>query len=108
VTRVRRIAECAAINRAAGESIASGQTIRASKVRWPLSRLQLTRRLIVFYLAAIGKPARTSEIRRVILAAFPEATIYGAINELQCAGRIRKLSHERDALFTLAGPRTGY
>jgi hypothetical protein len=66
-----------------------------------ISRLQLTRRLIVFYLAAIGKPARTSEIRQAILRAFPEATIYGAMNELQCEGHIRKLSHERDALFAI-------
>jgi hypothetical protein len=86
-----------AINQAAGE--VAQKATRVGQLS--ISRLQLTRRLIVFYLAAIGKPARTSEIRQAILRAFPEATIYGAINELQCEGRITKLSHERDARFAI-------
>jgi hypothetical protein len=69
----------------------------------PIGKMAQTRRLILHFLTAIGRPARTSEIRAAVLAQYPEAAINGCIGELQAAGEIKRLSFERDALFALRG-----
>jgi hypothetical protein len=71
------------------------------KVRHPIGKLQHTRGLILLFLDTVGRPARTSEIRRAVLRWFPEAAVYGSMVELQCSGHIKRLTHERDALFAL-------
>jgi hypothetical protein len=96
VSRARRIAECAAINQAAGEAAE-----KTARVRHPISKLQHTRGLILLFLDTIGRPARTSEIRKAVLRWCPEAAVYGGMVELQCEGHIKRLSHERDALFAI-------
>ena len=94
MSRARRIAECMAINQAAGKTVQKAARIGVSK-------LQHTRGLILLFLDTIGRPARTSEIRKVVLRWFPEAAVYGGMLELQCSGQIKRLSHERDALFAI-------
>jgi hypothetical protein len=36
-----------------------------------------------------------------VLRTFPEAAVYGGMLELQCSGQIKRLTHERDALFAI-------
>ena len=76
---------------------------RIGKVRHPIGKLQHTRGLILLFLDTVGRPARTSEIARAVLKQYPQAAVYGAMVELQCTGHIKRLSHERDALFALRG-----
>jgi hypothetical protein len=38
-----------------------------------------------------------------VVAQYPEAAVYGSMGELQCAGEIKRLTCERDALFVLGG-----
>lgn len=99
MTRARRIAEGAAINCAAGE--ATQKATRIGKVKHPIGKLQHTRGLILVFLDTVGRPARTSEINKAVLCWYPEAAVYAAMCELHCAGRIKKLTHERDALFAI-------
>jgi hypothetical protein len=73
---------------------------RARKLN-PLSKMQHTRGLILLFLDTVGRPARTSEIRKAVLRWFPEAAVYGSMLELQCSGEIKRLTHERDALFAI-------
>jgi hypothetical protein len=72
-----------------------------SKVTKPIGKMTHTRGLILMFLQTRGRPARTREIRQAVLAQYPEAAIYGRIGELQAAGEIRRLSFERDALYSL-------
>jgi hypothetical protein len=74
-----------------------------SKVTKPIGKMAYTRGLILMFLQTRGRPARTSEIRQAVLQVYGEAPVYGAMGELQCAGEIRRLSFERDALFVLGG-----
>jgi len=71
------------------------------KARHLIGKLQHTRGLILVFLDTIGRPARTSEIVRAVLKFYPEAAVYGSMTELQCTGRIKRMTHERDALFTI-------
>jgi hypothetical protein len=74
-----------------------------SHVSKPIGVTAHTSRLIMLYLATIGRPARTSEVRAAIVKYSPEsaAPIYGCLDDLQTAGHIKRLTTERDALFTL-------
>jgi hypothetical protein len=76
-----------------------------SKVTKPIGMTQHTCQMIMLYLATIGRPARTSEIRKAVVEHSPASTtpIYGCLGDLQTAGEIRRLTHERDALFALRG-----
>jgi hypothetical protein len=71
------------------------------KVQHPIGKLQYTRGLILLFLDTVGRPARTSEIARAVLKQYPEAAVYAAQTELLCSGHIKRLTHERDALFML-------
>jgi hypothetical protein len=62
-----------------------------------------TRQLILLFLKTVGRPARTSEIRKAVLEQYPEAAIYSCISEMQANGQIKRLTFERDALFVLGG-----
>jgi len=85
-----------------GSSLTNGSSLFSmSKVRHPISKLQHTRGLILLFLDTIGRPARTSEIRKAVTKWCPEATVYGGMLELQCAGHIKRLTHERDALCAI-------
>jgi hypothetical protein len=63
--------------------------------------------MILLYLEAVRRPARTSEVRKAVVKYSPEAAvpIYGCLRDLLTAGRIRKISQERDTLvaFSVAG-----
>jgi hypothetical protein len=63
--------------------------------------------MILLFLETIGRPARTSEIREAITRVSPESAvpIYGCLGELLTDGRVKKLTHERDALITPNGER---
>jgi hypothetical protein len=56
--------------------------------------------MILLYLEAVRRPARTSEIREAVVKYSPEAAvpIYGCLGDLLTASRIRRLSRERDVL----------
>jgi len=71
------------------------------KVRKPIGKHQHTVELILLYLQTVARPVRTSDVRKAVLRVFPEASIYGALGELQTAGRVKRLSFERDALMEL-------
>jgi len=75
----------------------------SGKVKHPIGKLQHTRGLILLFLDTIGRPARTSEIGKAVRKFYPEAAIYAGMVELQCTGHIKRLTHERDALFALGG-----
>ena len=62
-----------------------------------------TRQLVLLFLKTVGRPARTSEIRRAVLEQYPEAAIYSCISDMQARGQIKRLTCERDALFVLEG-----
>jgi hypothetical protein len=74
-----------------------------SKITKPLGITQHTCRMIMLYLATVGRPARTSEIRAAIVEQSPESAtpIYGCLGELLTAGRVKRLTTERDALIAL-------
>ena len=57
----------------------------------------------MLFLKTVGRPARTSEIRRAVLEQYPEAAIYSCISDMQARGQIKRLTFERDALFALRG-----
>ena len=69
----------------------------------PINKMARTRHLILLFLKTVGRPVRTSEIRKFVVAQYPEAAVYGSMGELQCAGEIKRLTCERDALFVLGG-----
>jgi hypothetical protein len=76
-----------------------------SHVTKPIGITRHTAELILLYLATIDRPARTSEVRRAVTAICPEAAdpIYGCLGDLQAAGRVKRLTMERDALLTIGG-----
>jgi hypothetical protein len=73
-----------------------------SRVKYPISKMQHTAQLILLFLDTVGRPARTSEIRKAVCARYPEAQIYSSLGELHCAGQVKRISNERDALFVTA------
>jgi hypothetical protein len=73
----------------------------AGKVMRPIGKLAHTCGLILVFLDTIGRPARTSEIARAVVKWYPEAAVYAGVVELHCAGRIKRVTHERDALYVL-------
>ena len=74
-----------------------------SKVSKPIGITRHVTELILMFLETIDRPARTSEIRQAVTHVCPEAAspIYGCLGDLMTAGRVRKISHERDALITI-------
>jgi hypothetical protein len=72
-----------------------------SKVTKPIGKMAHTSALILLFLDTIARPARTSEIRAAVCRHYPEAPIYGAIGDLQTAGRLKRITMERDALYVL-------
>jgi hypothetical protein len=58
--------------------------------------------MILLFLETIGRPARTSEIRRAVVSVSPECAVplYGCLGELLTAGRLKRITTERDALIT--------
>jgi hypothetical protein len=64
----------------------------------PAGKMVRTRMLILEYLQ--NGPARTSDIRKFVIALYPDAAVYGAMGELHCNGDIRRLTHERDARWS--------
>ena len=73
----------------------------AGKVIKVIGKMQHTRGLILVYLETLGKPARTSEISKIVLKHYPEAAVYTAMNDMQADGDIKRLTFERDGLFAL-------
>jgi hypothetical protein len=73
-----------------------------TKVLKPMGITRHTRRMIILFLATIGRPARTSEIRAAVVKVSPEAAqpIYGCLHDLQSDGHVRRITAERDALLT--------
>jgi hypothetical protein len=59
--------------------------------------------MILLFLDAIARPARTSEIRAAVLRHSPASTtpIYGCLGDLITDGRLQRISTERDALITV-------
>jgi hypothetical protein len=78
-----------------------------SKVTKPIGITRHTSELVLLYLATIGRPARTSEVRQAVIKYSPDSAspIYGCIGDLHTAGRIKRITCERDALLEL-GKRT--
>jgi hypothetical protein len=74
-----------------------------SHVSKPIGVTLHTRRLILLFLATIGRPARTSELRAAVVRWSPEsaAPLYGCLGDLQTAGHVKRITMERDALLTL-------
>jgi hypothetical protein len=74
-----------------------------SKVTKPIGITRHTAEMILLYLAAIGRPARTSEVRKAVVAHSPDsaAPLYGALGDLLTAGRVKRISQERDALLVI-------
>jgi hypothetical protein len=72
-----------------------------SKILKPIGATQHTCQIILLFLETIGRPARTSEIRQAITRVSPESAVpvYGCLGELLTAGRLERLSTERDALI---------
>jgi hypothetical protein len=65
-----------------------------SHVSKPIGLTRHTHELILLYLATIGGPARTSEVRQAVTAICPEAAspIYGCLGDLLTAGRVKRLT----------------
>ena len=74
-----------------------------SKLNKPIGITSHTQRLILLYLATIGRPARTSEIREAVVRCSPESEkpIYGCLGELITAGQVKRVTTERDALIAI-------
>jgi hypothetical protein len=72
-----------------------------SKVTKPIGRMEMTKRMIMLFLDTVSRPARCSEIREAVCRRFPDAPIYGSLGELQIAGTVRRVTMERDALYSL-------
>jgi hypothetical protein len=74
-----------------------------SHVTKPIGLTRHTSELVLLFLSTIGRPARTSEVRRAIVAISPDSAspIYGALGDLVTAGRVKRLTHERDALLAI-------
>jgi hypothetical protein len=60
-----------------------------------MGKMARTRALILRVLEK--GPARTSEIRKIVVGQFPDAAVYGAMSALHCDGVIRRVTNERDA-----------
>jgi hypothetical protein len=73
----------------------------AGKVIHPIGKLAHTRGLILVFLDTIGRPARTSEITKAVIRRYPEACMSAGMTELHCSGHIRRVTHERDALYMI-------
>jgi hypothetical protein len=74
-----------------------------SHVTKPIGITRHTSELILLYLATIGRPARTSEVRQAIVKHSPDSAtpLYGCLGDLLTAGRVKRLATERDALLIL-------
>jgi hypothetical protein len=74
-----------------------------SRVSKAIGITQLTHRLILLYLATVGRPARTSEVRAAVVKYSPESAspLYGCLGDLQAAGLVKRITMERDALLTI-------
>jgi hypothetical protein len=71
-----------------------------SKVTKPIGRMEMTKRMILLYLDAVGK-ARCSVIREAVCRRYPEASFHGSLSELNTSGAVRRVTMERDALYTV-------
>jgi hypothetical protein len=69
----------------------------------PIGATQHTCQMILMSLKTIGRPARTSEIRRAVVSVSPKCAVplYGCLGELLTAGRLKRITTERDALITV-------
>jgi hypothetical protein len=57
-------------------------------------KMARTRQLILLFLKTVGRPARTSEIRKAVLEQYPEAAIYSCISDMQANGQTKRLTFE--------------
>jgi hypothetical protein len=71
----------------------------------PIGITRHTSALILLFLETVGRPVRTSEIREAITRVSPESAvpIYGCLGELMTAGRVKRITTERDALIAVRG-----
>lgn len=65
--------------------------------------MELTKQLILLFLDTVSRPARASEIRKAVTRRYPEAPFGGSLGELNTDGIVRRITMERDALYTLGG-----
>jgi hypothetical protein len=74
-----------------------------SHVTKPIGVTLHTKRLIQLFLATVGRPARTSEVRKAVVRYSPESAIplYGCLGDLITSGLVKRVSTERDALLSL-------
>jgi hypothetical protein len=74
-----------------------------TKVTTPIGITAHTSQMILLYLATVGRPVRTSEVRAVIVRYSPDSAvpIYGCLGGLVTAGSVKKLTAERDALLAI-------
>jgi hypothetical protein len=84
--------------------VGNGRPLTMSRVSKPIGLSRHTADLILLYLTAINRPARTSEVRQAVVNICPESAspIYGCLGDLLTAGRVNRLTVERDALLTLS------
>jgi hypothetical protein len=64
-----------------------------SNVTKPIGITLHTQRLILMFLATVGRPARTSEVRTAVVRCAPEsaAPIYGCLGDLVTAGAVNAM-----------------
>ena len=74
-----------------------------SHVGKPIGLTRHTADLILLYLTTIGRPARTSKVRQAVVKICPESAspIYGCLGDLLTAGRVKRLTMERDAKWEI-------
>lgn len=72
-----------------------------SKVLKPIGKIELTKKMILMFLDAVGRPARASEIHKAVSRRYPEAPFGGSLGELNIDGTVRRITMERDALYTV-------
>jgi hypothetical protein len=78
-----------------------------SKISRSISATQHTWQMILLFLETIGRPARTSGIRRAVVSVGPGCAVplYGCLGDLLTAGRLKRITTERDALITIGEAR---
>lgn len=69
----------------------------------PFGITRHTSQMIMLYMETVRRPVRTSELRQAVTKASPETItpIYGCLGDLITAGKLRRVTRERDALLQL-------
>lgn len=71
-----------------------------------LTRTARTRQLILAFLRNAGKPIRCSEIRKAVMAEYPEASFYNALQDMWTDGSVKRVSGDYNAKYAIKGNTT--